>query len=163
MIKKISKTDIYYLSKNPLAFFLHKFFCDTRISTSVCLRGVRKYFVVETRLKIGIESWCSHISKCQKDLQNTNHFLLEMCEEQWSWRTMVEESEYQKKKFLHFFFFWMDMSPCLQQKTSKRKKSFFKFFPFTVHVQKSVGGNNLATYHITLLHIRTRVWIKLGR
>ena len=44
------------------------------------------------------------------------------------------------------------MSPCLQQKTCKRKKSFFKFFPFTVHVQKSVGGNTLATYHITLLH-----------
>ena len=162
MIKKISKTDIYYLLKNHLAFFLHKFFCDTRISASVCLRGVRKYFVVETRLKIGIESWCSHISKCQKDLQNTNHFLLEMCEEQWSWKTMGEESEYQKKVPS---FFWMDMSPCLQQKTCKRKKSFFKFFPFTVHVQKSVGGNTLATYHITLCYIliRTRVWIKWGR
>ena len=44
------------------------------------------------------------------------------------------------------------MSPCLQQKTCKRKKSFFKFFPFTVHVQKSVGGNTLVTYHVTLLH-----------
>ena len=62
---------------------------------------------------------------------------------------MVEESEYQKKVPS---FFWMDMSPCLQQKTCKRKKGFFKFFPFTVHVQKSVGGNTLATYHITLLH-----------
>ena len=139
--------------KNPQIFL--------RIPASLCLRGVRKYFVVETRLKIGIESWCSHISKCQKDLQNTNHFLLEMCEEQWSWRTMVEESEYQKKKFLHFFGWTCHLVS--NKKLVREKKSFFKFFPFTVHVQKSVGGNTLATYHITLLHIRTRVWIKLGR